>query len=208
MKTRFGKLSIFGPQFSKRINGKSVMFTMVVCDCGVAKEVRIGNLTSGSTNSCGCLGSKKSSERLMTHGQSGTDLHSRWSAMHERCKGYKERDRKRYTERGITVCPEWSSFETFRDEMGEPPSSSHTLDRINNDAGYSKENCRWATKEEQSNNKSSSVFIEHEGIRKTVAQWARDKGVCQKALMYRIKAGWDVGLALTLEYKHSNKMAS
>jgi hypothetical protein len=207
MKTRFGKLSIFGSPFSKRIKGKSVMFTMVVCDCGIAKEVRIGNLTSGSTNSCGCLGSKKKRERLRTHGQSATLLYSRWCSMHERCKGYKAQDRKRYTERGITVCPEWSSFEKFKEDMDEPPSPAHTLDRIDNDAGYSKENCRWATKEEQSNNKTRSVFIEHEGTRKTVAQWARDKGVCPKALMYRIKAGWDAGQALSVEYKHSNKMA-
>jgi hypothetical protein len=207
MRTRFGKLSIFGCQFSKKIKGKSVLFTMVVCDCGIAKEVRIGNLISGSTNSCGCMGSKKSGERLRTHGQSATLLYSRWCAMHERCKGYKDRDRKRYTERGITVCPEWSSFETFMDNMGEPPSVFHTLDRINNDAGYSKENCRWATKEEQSNNKSSNVFIEHDGIRKTVAQWAKEKEVCPKALMYRIKAGWGAELALSMPYNHSNKVA-
>lgn len=207
MKTRFGKLSIFGNPFSKRIKGKSILFTLVVCDCGIAKEVRIGNLMSGSTNSCGCLGSKKSGERLRTHGQSATLLYSRWCSMHERCKGYKKRDRQRYTERGITVCPNWSSFDTFKNDMGEPPTPSHSLDRINNDAGYSKKNCRWATNEEQSNNKSSNVFIEYDGMKKTVAQWAKEMGVCRKALMYRVKAGWSAYSALNMPYKHSNKMA-
>ena len=179
---------------------------MVICDCGTSKEVRIGNLISGSTNSCGCSGRKKSSERLKTHGQSGTELYSRWCAMHDRCKGYKEKDRNRYTKRGITVCPKWSSFEIFKDEMGELPSSSYTLDRIDNDAGYSKENCRWATKEQQANNKSSNIFVEYEGVRKTVSQWAKDKGICRRALMYRIKAGWKVELALSIPYNHSNKV--
>jgi len=144
---------------------------------------------------------------MRTHGQSNTLLYSRWQSMNERCKGYKKQDRKRYTERGITVCHEWSSFETFKNDMGEPPTPSHSLDRINNEAGYSKENCRWATKEEQANNKSSNVFIEYNGIKKSVAQWAREKQVCRKALMYRIKAGWSADLALNMPYNHSNKVA-
>ena len=207
MKTRFGKLSIVGPSISKRIKGRSIRFVSVSCDCGILKEVRLGNLISGSTNSCGCLGSEKSGGRLRTHGQSSTLLYSKWCSMHERCKGYKMQDRKRYTERGITVCSEWSSFETFKKDMGEMPSASYSLDRINNDAGYSKENCRWATNEEQSNNKTTNVFIEYDGKKKTVAQWAREKQVCRRALMYRIKAGWSVDLALNMPYNHSNKVA-
>jgi len=89
MKTRFGKLSIVGPSISKRIKGRSIRFVAVSCDCGILKEVRLGNLISGRTNSCGCLGSQKSGGRLRTHGQSSTLLYSKWCSMHNVAKATK-----------------------------------------------------------------------------------------------------------------------
>lgn len=207
LKTKYGRLTVSGDPFQTQIKNKTILFVEVVCDCGVTKTVRVGNLSSGSTKSCGCLSREKSSERATTHGQCETLTYSRWCAMNERCNGYKERDRKQYTDRGISVCGEWLDFENFKRDMGDPPTPHHSLDRIDNDAGYSKENCRWATMEEQQNNRSCNVFIEHGGKRQTVAQWSRELGVCRKALMYRVKHGWSAEMALSMGYKHSNRIA-
>ena len=78
-----------------------------------------------------------------------------WSNMKDRCLNNNNKDFKRYSDRGITVCERWrNSFENFLADMGPRPSLKHSVDRIDNDKGYSPENCRWGTKSEQSRNRS------------------------------------------------------
>lgn len=77
-----------------------------------------------------------------------------WRSMHSRCRATSGSNHARYVKRGIQVCPEWSSYAVFLKDMGEAPSPAHSLDRIHNDRGYSKGNCRWATKQEQMFNQS------------------------------------------------------
>ncbi|MEG7359958.1 hypothetical protein [Pseudomonas citronellolis] len=99
---------------------------------------------------------------------------------------------KRYADyhgRGITVCESWMTFANFLTDMGEKPDGT-SLDRIDNDAGYFKENCRWATSLEQMNNTRRNSFVEYLGKRQTVSQWAAQLGIPEGTLRSRINRGW------------------
>lgn len=126
------------------------------CDCGNIIDVCATSLKTGHTKSCGCL-QKEVVARLNTkHGMSATKTYITWEAMIRRCYSEKSARYKYYGGRGITVCQEWrDSFETFYNDMGKRPENQ-TIDRINNDLGYFKENCQWATSMEQSHNRRLS----------------------------------------------------
>lgn len=106
-----------------------------------------------------------------------------WTRMKHRCKGYSERDWKYYTSRGITYEPRWEKFENFYADMGGCPEGL-TLERIDNDAGYSKSNCKWATRAEQALNRSNSVLTARniELVQKA-AEWKSPKS----GLPYTVK---------------------
>ncbi|MFA6790412.1 MAG: hypothetical protein WCR65_02440 [Parcubacteria group bacterium] len=118
-----------------------------------------------------------------------------WHHMRERC--YKKNCKKfdYYGGRGISVCKCWDKFENFYKDMGEKPKGM-TLDRIDNNGNYCKENCRWATYKEQANNKSNNRIIKYNGEKKTLSQFADDFGIKQNTLLYRIKRGWNIKRAL------------
>lgn len=127
------------------------------CDCGNKHEATIANVKSGSVTSCGCVGKTI----RITHGFTRGDRHGimaklygAWSTMIQRCTNPALKCWKNYGGRGITVCNRWrNSFENFFSDMGLRPSGKHTLDRKNNDLGYSPQNCKWATWKEQANNR-------------------------------------------------------
>lgn len=123
-----------------------------------------------------------------THGMTNTPTWRSWDDMKQRCRNPRHKFYNRYGGRGITVCASWLKFETFLHEMGLKPKGE-TLGRIDNNAGYSLSNCRWETREQQANNRSSSRYIECWGIRKTVSQWARYVGLSRQVLRYRLKVG-------------------
>jgi hypothetical protein len=108
------------------------------CDCGNELEVRDTRLTGGNRRSCGCQASYR------THGMTGTRTHKTYETMMSRCYVETDSSYDSYGGRGITICERWHKFENFLADMGERPQD-RTLDRIKNDEGYSKENCRWAT---------------------------------------------------------------
>jgi hypothetical protein len=121
-----------------------------LCDCGNTKELYLDKVKSGQ-QSCGCLQGKNSKK----HGASRTKTYNNWNKMRERCKPnfYLSQN---YYDRGITVeDPRWEYFPNFLEDMGERPEGL-TLDRIDNDRGYCKENCRWATRKEQQSNRRNS----------------------------------------------------
>lgn len=122
------------------------------CTCGNIKSVRAFYLTSGKSKGC----KQCHSRQVPVTGKSGrTPEYVSWQAMKRRClnKGY--RNYKRYGGRGITVCERWrTSFDDFLADMGRKPTPKHQIDRIDNDKGYSPDNCRWATPKENCQNKS------------------------------------------------------
>lgn len=103
-----------------------------------------------------------------------------------------------YAGRGIKVCDRWlRSYDSFLEDMGRKPHPSLSIDRINNDGNYEPSNCRWATREQQLNNKRNNVFIEFQGNRLTLAQWGRKTGISASIIGQRRRLGWTPEAILT-----------
>lgn len=150
---RFGRLIV--ESFAGWIETKTsrVSTWSCVCDCGNTIVMRRSYLVTTPTPSCGCYRSEVLRELRTTHGQTGSPTYISWMKMKERCNLKSYAEQEYYQDRGITVCPEWNeSFEKFLEDMGERPEGT-TLDRINSDLGYYKENCRWADLTTQSYNR-------------------------------------------------------
>jgi hypothetical protein len=132
-----------------------------------------------------------------THGMSRTRTFYVWGGMRQRCSNPSDRSYCDYGGRGIRVCDRWAdSFENFLADMGEAPKGMQ-IDRINNDGPYAPDNCRWTTPKRNSRNRRSNVYVEHNGVTRTVAEWAEVTGLERKTLEYRIRSGWPAEKALS-----------
>ena len=141
------------------------------------------------------------------HGMTHTRTFSTWKAMLERCNTPTSKDYPRYGARGIVVCDRWrDDFNAFFNDMGERPEGA-SLDRIDVNAGYDPNNCRWATPKEQARNRRSGRMIEFRGQVKCLAQWADDLGIERKALAMRLRVH-PVEVAFTTPYQPRQKEAS
>src|SRR5574340_494779 len=158
------------------------------CDCKTEKAVLAEALRTGHSMSCGCLQREKASKsgkKRVTHGMSDTRVYKTWAQMLKRCENTKCTIYHRYGGRGIIVCERWHSFENFLADMGEPPKGK-SLDRIDNNLGYFRENCRWATRKEQNNNRRSNRWVEFNGQRKTLSEWADSAKISYSKLWQRV----------------------
>lgn len=161
-----------------------------VCDCG--NEVRISSraIVSGHTKSCGCFRRDFTTAKNLKHGECGTTEFRSWASLRQRCTNPNNKKYPIYGGRGIGFCERWDSFANFLADMGKKPSPSHTIDRIDNNLGYSPENCRWATPLQQSRNKQKTRFATIDGVTKTTSEWAKINGLSQGMVIKRIKRGW------------------
>jgi hypothetical protein len=125
------------------------------------------------------------------HGMRGTRVYNSWQAMKKRCLNKNRKNYKYYGGRGIVVCEKWMEFENFYKDMGECPRGK-TLDRINNNLGYFKENCCWSTPRQQNNNRRDNHFLVYKGKTQTIAQWSRELDINYKTIYSRIKRGWNI----------------
>lgn len=192
---RFGRLVVI----SKETVGYAPGYAPYIpcrCDCGVEKLVRIHRLEIGRTKSCGCAISETNSEKSTRHGHSShkeggrTREYVSWQAMNGRCRNPRNKAYRNYGALGITVCDRWvSSFESFLEDMGPRPTPTHSIDRINPNAGYFPENCRWATRLEQSRNKRGTTRIELLGLLLTFGEWQEITGTPCYRMRSRIKSG-------------------
>lgn len=149
-------------------------------------------------------------DRLIKHDQSKKGLYKIWKGINDRCKNIKNPQYHNYGGRGITVCDRWSDadpisgFENFCNDMGIRPSSTHSTDRINNELGYSKENCRWATQKEQTNNTRRNSLVNLGDNITTVQLAAELLGMKPNTLTYRLRRGWNNEEALGFKDKQFN----
>jgi hypothetical protein len=146
---------------------------------------------SNTTKSCGCLRSINHNKRILKHGLSRTSEYNSWKSMIDRCCKDGREDFNMYKGRNITICKEWYDFNNFIKDMGERPYNT-TLDRIDNDLGYYKENCKWSTNKEQSRNRRSNVFLTIDGITKSIIEWSEHENVTTSymTICKRLKNGW------------------
>lgn len=173
------------------------------CDCGNIVVIRSSSLVENKTKSCGCYNIERFIERTMTHGKYGLSEYNSWSGMKDRCYNKNNLHYQRYGGRGIRVCKKWKySFENFYNDMGPKPSKLYSLDRINNNKGYSKENCRWATKLEQVKNRNSVRLITFNGLTLNLKDWSRKITYNKNSnLIYgRIYNGWSDIKAVSTQY--------
>lgn len=147
------------------IEGKATYYWQCQCVCGKKLLVNTANLSGGFSKSCGCLAADLSSVRNCKHGKWESAEYRVWSGMRARACNQKGKQWAQYGGRGITICERWkNSFQNFYDDMGPRPSNDHSIDRIDNNGPYCKENCRWATRIEQMRNTRTNRFITLNGV--------------------------------------------
>lgn len=169
---KFGRLTVIGlhPTETRKT------YWACQCECGNVKVVRSDSLQSGAIRSCGCLKKQQDRANLTanhSHKMSGTRIYWIWQGIKGRCYNPHDARYERYGGRGITVCDEWkNSFELFYDwAIANGYSDSLTIDRRDNNKGYSPDNCRWATNKEQSNNRSTNIRITIGNATKSLTEW-------------------------------------
>jgi len=179
-----------------------------MCDCGNIKIVLGAILKRGESKSCGCLLKEKMIEYNTTHGMYYTKIHRAWAGMKQRCGNKNIESYKYYGERGISVCDRWlNSFEFFLEDMGESyeqhveefGEKETTIDRIDVNGNYCKENCRWATYKEQANNMRTNCLITYNGKTQNIKQWSEEIGIKYTTLFNRLNTyNWDIEKALII----------
>ena len=195
---KFGSIKVLGFAGHKRqLCGSPVKRWLCQCDCGNLSIHAQSSLLSGETTSCGC----KSRRGIRTpgefHGLSKHPLYGRWCAMRYRCLVPESDSYANYGGRGIKICRRWEvSFSSFLKDMLPTFKPGMSLDRIDNDGPYSKENCRWATAKEQQNNFRRNRIIKYRGKCRTLSQWAEYFGVNRNRLRARLDKGWSFSEAV------------
>jgi hypothetical protein len=195
---RFGRLLVVSR--SENLGGKPAW--SCACDCGNTKIIRSSSLLKGDSRSCGCLASELTGQRATRHGMRLSTEYCVWGAMKKRVK-----DPKKASVYGhVSVCERWqNSFENFLADMGPRPSMAHSIDRKDNSRGYEPDNCRWATKTEQSQNRSTTVWIEARGMRLTATDWARKTGLTLQTILARKSRGIDDESVVSLPYRAATR---
>jgi len=188
---KFGRLLVI-KEAGVNKNGKYIW--LCKCDCGNEKLILSQRLINGASQSCGCLHKEQLLKMITKHGMarrvSGklNYLYVTWSNIKQRCGNVKNHAYPEYGGRGIFMCERWvNSFLFFSEDVGERPSVNHTLDRINNEIGYCPENCRWVEMDVQSRNKRNNVWIECNGVKKIMSDWAYFIGISPENLRNKLK---------------------
>lgn len=171
------------------------------CDCGNETVTNSSSVVRGKTRSCGCL-QKETIANVgysnATHGHSRTPEYGTWLAMHRRCSDKDAPGYENWGGRGITVCERWKELSNFIADMGPRPKGRYTLERVNNELGYSPENCVWASYHTQHRNKRTNINVEYNGQTMCLKDAAKLAGINYSTVCKRISAlGWTPQQAIT-----------
>lgn len=195
---KFGRLTV--TKFSHMDKGGN-SFWDCLCTCGKSKSINRSHLKKGYTKSCGCI----HIERSTKHNLCESSTYHIWSHMIQRCTNENTEFFHRYGGRGITVCNKWLTFEGFLEDMGERPKGL-SIDRKDNNQGYYKDNCRWATLKEQANNNSRNHLITYNNKTQNIEQWSKELGMNRGTLWSRLVTyRWSVEKAITTPIRLSKK---
>lgn len=182
----FGRLTVLGLDHVTE-RGRTYWLCECGCDDRTRLAVRRDGLVSGSVSSCGCLKRENLTNRFTRHGMSRSRLYKTWVGMRQRCENENNPRYDDYGDRGISI---WEDFEKFRDwSLANGYADDLTIDRKDNDRGYSPENCRWTDRVTQQNNRRVNHCFTYAGETKTLSEWSRCLGVKYSTLWYRIDRG-------------------
>ncbi len=173
---------------------KRKYFLLCRCVCGTVKDVRKCALVGNTSKSCGC----RMSRVCEGYGYVGTRTYNCYGNMLQRCYNKNNPGYHNYGGRGITVSDEWrTSFKSFIRDMGVCPSNDHSIERVNNDDGYKKENCKWATRAEQRRNTRNSIKITYNGETLTQQDWSMKLFGNKHTVRARMLRGWSAEKSLS-----------
>jgi len=192
---KIGRLTVVGYAGSSK---ERIALWFCRCECGNFTRVHKRSLEIGNTKSCGCLHSEGGSQATHGHTKNGkmTPEYKTWSSMMDRVSNPKNSNYMYYGGRGISVCERWLKFDKFFADMGERPDGM-SIDRIDVNGNYEPSNCRWATIEEQNNNKRNTRHVSHIGKTQNCTQWEKELGLNKGSLYNRLKRGWTMDDAIT-----------
>ena len=201
---KFGRLSVIkqaDPKYAK--SGQKIYMWLCECDCGNFKALRTADLTSGAIKSCGCLQKERVLEANTKHGMYKARIYKIFCQMRERCNKPKCKNYENYGGRGITVCDEWNGTDGFANfykwSMEHGYTDKLSIDRIDNNKGYSPDNCRWTDNYTQANNTRKNVNITWNGETHSLSVWGRIKpnGLNYDILRSRLRDGWSIERAFS-----------
>jgi hypothetical protein len=200
---RHGRLTIIGESESKISGNQLYRMVQCRCDCGKIGSIRLSSLRTGNTTSCGCHAAevaKQNGLNSKTHGLSQHSLYDVWTGMKQRCYDQNHRRYHRYGGRGITVCEAWyNNVESFYEwAMASGYQEGLEIDRIDNNQGYSPDNCRWVTPKENQRNRSDNVVVEFKGRIACLIDHCEALDLTYSTVYQRINNyGWSTDLALS-----------
>jgi hypothetical protein len=186
---KFGKLTAVKYLYKTKDSSNSPIWEFE-CECGTKIDKNRKLVEKGKVKSCGnreCFNKQSKSK----HSKSKHSLYTTWLGMKDRCYNVNQPGYANYGGRGIVVCDRWlESFENFLEDVGEKPSSKHSIDRKDNDGNYEPSNVKWSTSQEQQRNRRNTIFIEREGEIKTLIEWCELLDANYDVCRNRLKRGW------------------
>lgn len=193
---RYGRLVVLEELKTTRKNGVNTRWFKCKCDCGNIVNVRQSNLVT-ETRSCGCYKRDSARERQTIHGMNGTRVWNIYYQMKQRCYNTNHTEYHNYGGRGITICDEWLDENDGAKRFFEWASANGykdnlTIDRVDNNRGYSPDNCRWVTRYEQSRNRRTNVIVEYKGQQMILKDFSKLTGVNRNTASKMLKQGKSV----------------
>ena len=191
---QFGRWTVVGlaSRGQAKSNGKRTPVEWLCrCACGTERRISTSALNSGKTGSCGCA----VADRSRTHGLSKHPLYDTWSGIRRRVTVENSRAYHRYGGRGLGMEPDWlDSPSRFISDvlsmLGPRPSKAHSIDRIDNDHGYTRGNLRWALACEQNLNKRNNRLVTCDGESRPLSYWCHTYDRKYTTVKRRLNAGW------------------